>query len=162
MSAYTDEQLAEMAADVTAHKNEYISSGGARGHIIDMNRFVEGPAFATMLLLRTKGRKTGKRYTTPLLYGNWVGHAVIGATLGGSDVAPNWYKNIQANGDVAFQIATQAFRAEARDAQGEEYDLIWEYMTRQAPVWKVYKQATTRRIPLVMLRPVEEIPVFTE
>ena len=161
MPAYTEEQLAEMVKGVQAHKDEYISSGGARGHIIDMNRFVAGPEFATMLLLRTRGRKSGNYFTTPLLYGNWVGHAVIGGTLGGSDIAPNWYRNIQANGDVSFQIATQAFRAEAHDAQGEEYDLIWDYMTRQAPVWNTYKQSTTRRIPLVMLKPIEAIPVFT-
>jgi deazaflavin-dependent oxidoreductase (nitroreductase family) len=161
MSAYSEKQLAEMVAGVNAHLDLYLSSGGARGHIIDMNQFVAGPEFATMLLLRTTGRKTGRKHVTPLLYGNWVGHAVIGATLGGSDKAPNWYHNIAAGGETAFQIATEAFLAEPREAQGEEYDLIWDYMTRQAPVWNEYKAATTRRIPLVMLKPVQSIPVFT-
>lgn len=160
MSAYTEEQQAEMLKEVQRHFDEYLSSGGVRGHIVDMNRFVQGPEFATMLLLRTTGRKTGKKHITPLLYGNWAGHAVVGATLGGSDHAPQWYHNIHAGGETAFQIATQAFRAEAHDAKGDEHDRIWEYMTRQAPIWIKYQQMTTRKIPLVLLRPVEEIPVF--
>lgn len=160
MTVYSDEKLAAMIAEVNRHLDEYLSSAGTKGHIIDMNRFVEGPEFATMLLLRTTGRKTGKKHIAPLLYGNWVGHAVVGATKGGSDTPPHWYLNIKAGGEVAFQIATQAFRAQAHDAEGEEYELIWDYMTRQAPVWKKYQAATTRKIPLVMLKPVEEIPVF--
>lgn len=160
MTVYSDDKQAEMLAEVQRHFDEYLSSGGVKGHIIDMNRFVEGPEFATMLLLRTTGRKSGKKFITPLLYGNWVGHAVIGATYGGSDTPPQWYLNIKAGGETAFQIGTQAFRAAAHDAEGEEYDKIWEYMTRQAPIWIEYQKATTRKIPVVMLKPLEEIPVF--
>ena len=158
---YSDEDQARMGGVVNEHLEQYLASGGREGHIVDMNQWVEGPSFATMLLLRTTGRKTGRRHVTPLLYGNWVGHAVVGGTLGGSDTPPNWYLNIKAGGETAFQIATQAFLAEPREAEGDEYALIWNYMTRQAPIWKKYQAATTRRIPLVMLKPVGAVPVFT-
>lgn len=157
---YSRSEQEKLGNTVNAHLEQYLATGGAEGHIVDMNQWVEGPSFATMLLLRTTGRKSGRKHVTPLLYGNWVGHAVVGGTLGGSDNPPQWYLNIKAGGETAFQIATQAFLAEPREAEGGEYALIWDYMTRQAPIWKKYQAATARRIPLVMLKPVQPVPVF--
>src|SRR6185295_20299584 len=49
---------------------------------------------ANILLLTTTGRKSGKRYTTPLLYLADGDNLVVIASNGGSDRDPDWWRNL--------------------------------------------------------------------
>ncbi len=141
------------------HRRQYISSGGVEGHILDLTD-IGGRAFTTTLLLRTIGRKSGKVRMLPLIYGDTGGEVVVVASKGGADTHPAWYLNLKEGGEVAFQIATQAFRARWREPQGAERAEIWAYMEHLYPPYKDYQAATDREIPLVMLTAVEAIDVF--
>ena len=143
-----------------AHLDSYISSGGAEGHIISTLAF-GGSEFQKTLLLRTVGAKSGKARIVPLVYGEFGEETVIAASLGGSDMNPAWYHNIRNSETVDFQIATQAFKARWREAEGAERDAVWEMMERTYPPYIEYRAATEREIPLIMLKPIEEIAVFT-
>lgn len=143
------------------HRHAYLSSGGREGHIMDLS-YAGGRPFATHLLLRYVGRKSGKRYINPLLYGMFAGEVVIVASKAGADHNPAWYTNITAVDEVQFQIATQAFRATWRQPEGAERERIWEYMTGHHPPFIDYQKSTSRQIPILLLSTRGSIPTFTE
>jgi deazaflavin-dependent oxidoreductase (nitroreductase family) len=142
------------------HLEKYLSSGGAEGHILDLTS-VGGQALTTHCLIKVTGRKSGKVHVTPLIYGNTGGEIVIVASKGGADTNPEWYLNILASETIGVQIATQAFEATWREPEGEERHQVWASMTHLFPPYLGYQLSTTRHIPVVMLRPVRPIDVFT-
>ncbi len=146
---------------VIEHREIYLRSGGVEGHIMDI-RPVNGRFFGTHCLIKYKGVKSGHTYITPLCYGDIGGEVVICASKGGADHHPAWYLNILGNQEIAFQIATQAFRATWREPEGAERKKVWDFMVDCFPFYGDYQKATTRVLPLVMMNPVEEIPVFKE
>ena len=146
---------------MTEHRAMYLRSGGAEGHVMDITA-VGGHPFTTHCLIRYVGRKSGKVFITPLIYGDIGGEVVIVASKGGADEHPAWYLNIRDSDQVEFQIATQAFRGTWREADGAERDRVWAFMVEVFPSYARYQESTERRIPLVMMKPVEPIPVFKE
>ena len=146
---------------VVEHREMYLRSGGAEGHIVDITP-VGGHPFTTHCLIKYKGRKSGKIYITPLIYGDIGGEVVICASKGGADTHPEWYLNIKDSKEVEFQIATQAFRATWREPQGAEREKVWNFMVDVFPSYANYQASTDRQIPLVMMKSIEEIPVFKE
>ena len=80
---------------------------------------------APVLLLRTTGRKTGKRRTTPLLYLADEAKLVIVASNGGSPTHPTWFLNLGANPDVEVQIGRELRPVRARVTEGEERAALW-------------------------------------
>lgn len=146
---------------VTEHREMYLRSGGAQGHIMDISA-VGGRGFATHCLVRYKGRKSGKIFISPLCYADIGGEVVICASKGGADTHPDWYLNIRDSKEVEFQIATQAFRAAWREPQGPEREKIWNFMVDCFPFYATYQLSTRRVLPLVMMKSIEAIPVFKE
>ncbi|BDX35010.1 nitroreductase [Mycobacterium antarcticum] len=150
---------AERGDWVHDHLEEYLSSGGARGHILDLGS-VGGHTLTTHCLISCAGRKSGKTYVTPLIYGNLGGEIVVVASKGGADTHPEWYLNIRESKTIGVQIATQAFEATWREPEYEERHQVWSFMTHLFPPYLGYQTSTTRHIPVVMLRPGRSIPVF--
>ena len=146
---------------VTEHREMYLRSGGAEGHIMDITP-VGGRNFATHCLVKYVGRKSGRVYITPLCYGDIGGEVVIVASKGGADHHPEWYLNILASTEVEFQIATQAFRASWREPEGAERKKVWDFMVDGFPFYADYQSTTSRQIPLVLLKAIEPIAVFGE
>jgi len=146
---------------MTEHRRMYLRSGGLEGHIMDLTP-VGGHAFGTHCLVRYTGRKSGRVYITPLCYGAIGGEVVIVASKGGADQHPAWYLNIRENPEVEFQIGGQAFRATWREPEGAERDKVWNFMVDCYPFYAGYQASTERRIPLVMMKAVEEIAPFRE
>ena len=146
---------------MTEHREMYLRSGGAQGHILDISA-VGGHSFTTHCMIRYTGRKSGKTFITPLIYGDIGGEVVIVASKGGADEHPAWYLNIRDSDHVEFQIATQAFRGTWREPEGEEREKIWRFMVDVFPAYATYQASTERRIPLVMMKAVEPIAVFKE
>lgn len=139
---------------VAQHRDGYIASGGAEGHILDYTH-LGGHFFTTTLLLETLGRKSGEIRVTPLIYGDIGGEIVIIASKGGADVHPGWYWNLLEMSQIRFQIATQAFTASWREPDEAERAKIWEFMCSIYPPYTDYQEATPRQIPVVMLKPLE-------
>lgn len=159
----------ESSADITKvrkdwvveHREMYLRSGGTQGHIMDITA-VGGHSLGTHCLLKYSGRKSGKVFITPLCYGAIGGEVVIVASKGGADQHPAWYLNVRDSAEVAFQIATQAFRASWREPAGAERDKVWSFMVDNYPFYADYAASTERVIPLVMMKPIEPIPMFME
>ena len=146
---------------IALHRQTYLRSGGTQGHIVD-GRPAGGRFFATNCMIKYRGRKSGKTMITPLSYAHIGGEVVIVASKGGSDNHPDWYLNIRESKEIAFQVGTQAFRATWREPAGAEREKIWAFMADCYPFYAKYQASTSRVIPLVMMKPTEEIPVFKE
>lgn len=152
--------LQRTLAFIADHRASYLSSGGEEGHLIDMSH-VGVPGLTPTLLLGTVGRRSGNRLIAPLIYGCFGKEWVVIASKGGSPDHPAWFLNLREQPEVAFQVATQCFRATWREAEGEERARVWDYMGGIYPPYHDYQRtAGARRIPVVMLKPVAPLPVF--
>ena len=145
---------------VGEHRAMYLRSGGAEGHIMDLVA-VGGLPFSAHCLIRYKGRKTGRTLITGLCHGIIGGEVVICGSKGGADTHPTWYLNILASETIDFQVATQAYRASWREPAGAERAKVWAYMVDCFPFYANYQASTSRVLPLVMMKAIEEVPVFT-
>jgi len=106
-----------------------------------------------MLLLRTKGRRSGRQRTVALLYHRDGDRLIVVGSKGGSDTPPAWLVNLQAQPDVEVQIGTERFPARARIATDDEQRQFWPVMTALRADYDRYQAQTSRRIPLVVLEP---------
>jgi len=107
------------------------------------------------LLLTTKGRRSGKERTTPLIYGTSNGDYVVVASKGGSDQPPGWYVNLRADPEVEVQVLDDRFRARARTAGPDEKPELWRQMVEHWPDYDNYQRRTDREIPVVVLERAE-------
>ena len=106
---------------------------------------------APTLLLTTTGWRSGKRRTTPLIYGRRGDEAMVVASDGGSDAAPSWYRNLEADPHVEVQIKGDRFPATARTATPDEKPELWRTMAGLWPAYDEYQRRTEREIPVVVL-----------
>ena len=52
-----------------------------------------------------------------------------------------------------IQVKAQKLRVFTRQATGQEYDRLWDYVTSQRFFYVSYQQRTQRKIPVVILEP---------
>lgn len=130
------------------HVRRYLETNGEDGHMWEPP--IGGPAVPTLLLV-TKGRRSGKASTLPLIYGEFDGQYVIVASKGGAPDDPAWYLNLQAEPAVRVQVGADRFSARARTAEGDERATLFARMTEVFPSYAEYAQRTEREIPVVVL-----------
>ncbi|TMR96137.1 nitroreductase family deazaflavin-dependent oxidoreductase [Nonomuraea basaltis] len=128
------------------HVRRYQETDGAEGH--DWNN-------TTVLLLTTRGRNSGKPYTTPLIYQRYGDAYLVVASYGGAPEHPDWYKNLMAHPDVEVQVKGERFKVQARTAREDEKPEMWQVMARAWPDYDNYQQKTDRQIPVVVLERVQ-------
>jgi deazaflavin-dependent oxidoreductase (nitroreductase family) len=104
-----------------------------------------------ILLLHTRGRKSGEERIAPLIYERHGDQYLIVASRGGAPEPPAWYVNLQAEPDVTVQIRDDVFRARARDASPAEKQELWPKMVDVWPDYDEYQKRTDREIPVVVL-----------
>jgi deazaflavin-dependent oxidoreductase (nitroreductase family) len=104
-----------------------------------------------ILLLTTRGRRSGAERTTPLIFEPHGDDYLIVASKGGTDAPPDWYRNLQADPSVRVQIKGDVFDARARDATAEEKPEMWRKMAAVWPDYDAYQERTERVIPVVVL-----------
>ena len=137
---------------ISSHVRIYLGSGGKDGHMWDSS-VVGGPGLLPCLLLVTKGRKSGKKITVPLIYGEADGKYVIVASRGGTPTHPDWYLNLSEDPTVKLQIGTDRMTATARTSEGAERETLWQNMAKIYPPYNDYQTRTKRQIPVVVLEP---------
>ena len=113
---------------------------------------VTGPfAGAPLVLLTTKGAKSGARRTTPIVYTTDGDNVVVIASKGGAPTNPDWYHNLVVNPEVTVELPTEKFEGRARVAEGEERERLFRAQAELMPNFAEYEKATTRQIPVVVL-----------
>ena len=108
-------------------------------------------AGAPMVLLTTKGAKSGKTYVHPLVYTRDGNKYVIIASFAGGPKNPSWFHNLVANPTVTLEIGAEKFQAKASIASGAERERLFNAQAAQMPVFNDYRKKTARQIPVVML-----------
>ena len=107
---------------------------------------------APLLLLTTTGAKSGRKYTTPLMYLPDGDRMMIFASKGGAPTNPSWYHNLVAHPDATVEVGTQTFDVTASVVTGEERDRIYAEQSKRYPNFAEYQEKTTRRIPVIVLK----------
>ena len=104
-------------------------------------------------LVHHKGAKSGVERISPLATQKVDdGYAVFAAKRGADD-NPAWYYNLLANPEVTVEVGTETFEARAHEAQGEEYERIWNKQKTDFPTYAEYEQRTKRSyIPVIVLK----------
>jgi deazaflavin-dependent oxidoreductase (nitroreductase family) len=104
-----------------------------------------------ILLLTTRGRKSGERRTTPLIHRTDGDRWVVVASKGGAPQHPGWYENLRADPNATIQVKGDVIDVRAEDAAGEERERLWSLMAQVWPAYDDYQKKTDREIPVVVL-----------
>jgi deazaflavin-dependent oxidoreductase (nitroreductase family) len=141
------------SAKVKEHVQRYLSSGGEDGHLWDR---LAAPGTYPCLLLTTKGRKSGKLRTTPLVYGRDGESFVVVASQGGRPTHPAWYLNLEEDPGVIVQVGADRFRATAHKVLEDERSRLWQLMGAVYPLMDEYEKriGDERVIPVIKLTPI--------
>ena len=75
---------------------------------------------------------------------------LIVASNWGKDRQADWYLNLKHHPQTRLEINGKPIQVVAHEAQGEEYDRLWNFATTQYPQYLNYQQMTKRRIPVMV------------
>jgi deazaflavin-dependent oxidoreductase (nitroreductase family) len=129
------------------HVQRYVETDGEEGH--------DWQKGTSILILTTRGRRSGEERSTPLIYGKHGDDYLVVASKGGSDEPPAWYLNLEAEPEVQVQVKADRFKARARTATAEEKPELWSIMAGEWPDYDEYQKQTDREIPVVVLERAE-------
>ena len=117
------------------------------------------PTGAPICLLTSRGRRTGRARTVPLLY---ITHGddeiVVVASHGGMSRHPAWYLNLHDDPRATVDIGPNRREMLGRRATATERAEIWPRLTAVYPHFDAYQRRTARRIPVLILSPVADPP----
>ena len=105
----------------------------------------------SLLLLTTKGAKTGDERTSPLAYSRDGDRLVVIASKGGAPTNPAWYHNLRTHSDVTVEIGTEKFSAHAQVVSEPERRRLYDQHAARMPAFAEYEKKTARKIPVVVL-----------
>ena len=108
-----------------------------------------------VVLITTRGAKSGKLRKVPLMRVEHDGVYAIVASLGGAPKHPVWYHNVKADPKVDLQDGTVTKDYVAREVFGEEKAVWWERAVATYADYADYQKKTTREIPVFVLEPAE-------
>jgi deazaflavin-dependent oxidoreductase (nitroreductase family) len=109
---------------------------------------------ASLLLLHTTGRRTGREHVTPLVYLPEGDRYVVFGSKGGAPTHPEWYLNLKANPAATAEVGTRTIRVRATEITGPERDALYARQVERWPSFGDYPERTSRVIPAVELVPV--------
>ena len=108
-----------------------------------------------VLILTTKGAKSREDRENPVVYTRDQDRIVIVASKGGAPTHPSWYHNLKTHPIVTVEMEGKKFQARAQVIDGEDYERLYKQHADVNPGFWDYRQKTTRKIPVVVLEPVE-------
>lgn len=149
--------------------DEFRANGGRVGGMF------EG---ADLLLLTTRGRRSGRSHTTPLGYLRDGHRLLVFGSNAGQDTHPAWFHNVLASPRVTVEVPRAAtagatapdvtdpaepahpadpasdieeFTGTAIPLEGEERDRLYAVQAERVPPYAAYQAGTARVIPVVAL-----------
>ncbi|HXW44787.1 MAG TPA: nitroreductase family deazaflavin-dependent oxidoreductase [Streptosporangiaceae bacterium] len=123
---------------------EYEASGGQRANTL---RDTGLP----IVIVTTRGNKTGKIRKTPLMRVEHDGEYALVASQGGAPKHPVWYHNLKSDpADVLLQDGPEPFEVEVRELTGDERAQWWQRAVTAFPPYAEYQKKTQRTIPVFL------------
>jgi len=129
------------------HQQLYVRSDGRVGH-----KMIGVPT----LLLRSKGRRSGRTRTNALVYARDGGDYLLVASNGGADKPPAWLHNVRADPTVEVQVGRERRPASARIVEpgNPDYDRLWQAVNENnRDRYAAYQKMTSRPIPVIAVTP---------
>lgn len=114
-------------------------------------RFVDRALGCDIVLLETRGRKTGRRHEVPLFAFRDGTRLVVIASRGGNDDPPAWYLNLLAHPDATVRVDDSSRAVWARVATGAERERLWTLAAKGYPGYETYRARTRREVPVIVL-----------
>src|SRR5262245_60276127 len=133
-----------LALITRVHRALYRISGGRIGGNL---------AGIRVLLLTTRGRRSGLSRATPLLFIEAEKAFVVVASNAGDERDPAWWRNLLACPDAAVQVGREHHSVRARRATPPEEAELWPRLVAAYAPYARYRERTRREIPVVILEP---------
>lgn len=113
-----------------------------------------------ILLLHTRGARSGEPRTTPLLYTPYGDAFIVVASKAGAQHHPAWYHNLRAHPeDTAIEVDGVRMPVRARVVDGPERARLWERVNDNYNGYDAYQsRAAGRTIPVIALELPGEAP----
>ncbi len=116
--------------------------------VAPLHRFwyrVTGFGGASILLLTTTGRRTGKPRTTPVFFVRaGDGYVICNVRPEGERVNP-WVLNLRADGRASIQVGSQVIRCEARELGDAELQSHWPQLVALWPAYQKHFERSGQR-----------------
>ncbi len=138
--------MASRGADASFN-DQTIADFRAHGGQITTGRL----AGSNLLLLTSKGAKSGLPQTTPLGFTrDGECYVVVGSNSGGP-TQPGWLYNVRADPEVTIEVGTETLRARATVTTGDERRRLFAAHVVAIPHFANYERMTERELPVVVL-----------
>jgi deazaflavin-dependent oxidoreductase (nitroreductase family) len=107
--------------------------------------------WAPLILLTTKGAKSGEPRIYPLMSVPYGDTYLAVASKGGVPKNPLWYYNLLAHPDVSVEVGNEQFEATARLLTGAEREQAFKQAAAVFPNYAELQKKTAREIPVFLL-----------
>ena len=108
---------------------------------------------APLLILHTKGARTGKERINPVMYLKDKDRYLVFASKGGDDHNPDWYHNMKAHPDMKVEVGDETIEVRAEELKGAERERHYAKQASLYPRFGEYQLKTKRVIPVMALTP---------
>ena len=145
-----------MSSEETTAKSTAAATNAWNTTIIEEFRANEGKVGgpfegAPVLLLHTKGAKSGLDRVNPMMYLKEGERVFVFASKAGADTDPDWFRNLVTNPTVSAEIDGAALTGTATPLKREERDRVYAIQAQRFPGFAEYELKTSRVIPVVEL-----------
>jgi deazaflavin-dependent oxidoreductase (nitroreductase family) len=106
-----------------------------------------------VLLLTTRGRRSGLPRSAALTYLQEGRAYIVIASNAGEASHPAWWLNLMARPEAVIRVGRSEIPVAAREASASERDALWRRIVAAEPSYGRYQERTSRRIPIVVLEP---------
>lgn len=107
-----------------------------------------------VLLLTVRGRKTGAKHTTPVLYLEDDGTYLVTGSGAGSAKEPQWFQNLRRADEAEIEVGRRRLGVSAAMPDGAQREILWQKLLVNAPFFADYQAKVERQIPMAVLTPV--------
>jgi deazaflavin-dependent oxidoreductase (nitroreductase family) len=102
---------------VSGHVALFRATNGGMGSTMSGNE---------LLLLTTRGAKSGQPRTVPVMCFEDGGHKFVVASFGGSPQHPAWFKNLDRDPSVEVAVKGRSYKARAEVMSGADRSRCWQ------------------------------------
>lgn len=130
-----------------------VQRGFTAAHSALFRRFGVGRRIGDVpiLLLTTKGRRSGQMRTVPVMYVPGE-EPVLVASNGGSPSHPSWFLNLRAEPRAVIEIDGRREEVVGHVVGDGERASLWRRAVAIYPAYASYQRRTERQLPVVVLR----------
>ncbi len=109
---------------------------------------------APMLIIHSKGARTGKTHVNPVMYLKDGDRYLVFASKGGAPSNPDWYHNLVKHPDqVQIEVGDKKIDVHAEEIKGAERDKLYSKQASIYPQFAEYQRKTKRTIPIIAFTP---------